>query len=89
MAVPPAAPVLTTATTPAEARLVLVFNERIKLVAGFLNSVGVLFVSYGVVAYVVKGDVAGDVSSLWIFIWAAAGLGLCGIGWRMLGELRT
>jgi hypothetical protein len=89
MALPPAAPVLTTATTPAEAKIVLVFNERVKLIAGFLNSVGVLFVAYGVVAYIVQGDIAGDLSALWIFIWTAAGVGLCGLGWRMLGELRT
>jgi hypothetical protein len=82
-------PVLTTATTPAQARVLLVINERIKLIAGFLNSIGVLFVAYGVVAYVVRRDVSGDTSSLWIFVWAAAGVGLCGAGCKVLKELRT
>ena len=91
MGVPPVPmpPVLTTATTAGQARVLLVINERIKLIASFLNSIGVLFVAYGVVAYVVKRDVPGDTSSLWIFIWAAAGVGLCGAGCRVLKELRT
>ncbi len=82
-------PVVTTATTPAQARVLLIINERIKLIAGFLNSIGVLFVAYGVVAYVVKRDVSGDTLSLWIFVWAAAGVGLCGAGCSVLEELRT
>ncbi len=49
---------------------------------------GVLFVSYGVVAYVVKRDVAPDTSSLSIFIWAAAGSGLCASGCRVPKEIR-
>jgi hypothetical protein len=82
-------PVLTTATTAAGARVLLVINERVKLIATFLNSIDVLFVSYGVVAYVVRRDVAPDTSSLWIFVWAAAGTGLCAAGCRVLMELRT
>jgi hypothetical protein len=82
-------PVLTTATTPAQAQVLLMINERVKLIANFLNSIGVLFVSYGVVAYVLQRDVAPDTSSLWIFVWAAAGIGLCAAGCRVLEELRT
>ncbi len=91
MGVPPSPmpAVLTTATSPAQARALLTINERVKLIASFLNSIGVLFVSYGVVAYVVKRDVAPDTSSLWIFVWAAAGTGLCAAGCRVLEELRT
>jgi hypothetical protein len=85
----PTPPVLTTATTPAQARILLIINERIKLIAGFLNSTGVLFVAYGVVAYVVRRDVPGDTSALWIFIWAFAGAGLCLAGCRVLRELTT
>jgi hypothetical protein len=81
--------VLTTATTPAQARTLLVINERIKLIASFLNSIGILFVAYGVVAYVVKRDVPGDTSSIWILVWTAAGAGLCMAGCRVLRELRT
>jgi hypothetical protein len=82
-------PILTTAATPAQARVLLVINERVKMIATFLNSIGILFVSYGVVAYVVKREVAGDTSSLWIFAWAAAGAGLCAAGCQVLKEPRT
>jgi hypothetical protein len=85
----PLPPVLTTATTPAQARARLVINERLKLIAGFLNSIGVLFVAYGVVAYVVKLDVPGNPRALWILIWAATGVGLCYAAHRVLGDLRT
>jgi hypothetical protein len=87
--IPATPPVLTTATSPAQARVLLMINERVKLVANFLNSAGVLFVSYGVVAYVVRRDVAPDTLSLWIFVWAAAGVGLCAAGCRVLKEPRT
>jgi hypothetical protein len=89
MGLPPVPAVLTTATTAAQARVLLIINERIKLIAGFLNSIGVLFVAYGVVAYVVRRDVSGDTSALWIFIWAAAGASLCAAGCKVLKELRT
>ena len=85
----PAPPVLTTAATPGQARLILVINERIKLIASFLNSIGVLFVAYGAVAYVVKLEVPANPSSLWFFVWAAAGSGLCWAGCTVLRELRT
>jgi len=85
----PPPPVVTTATTPAHAQIILLINERVKLVASFLNSIGVLFVSYGVVAYVVKRNVPPDTSSLWIFVWAASGMCLFAAGCWVLKELRT
>lgn len=85
----PTAAVLTTAATPSQARLILVVNQRIKLIASFLNSIRVLFVAYGVVAYVVKLEVPGNTSSLWFFVCAAAGSGLCWAGCTVLRELRT
>lgn len=61
------------------------YNERVKLLAGFVNAIALGLIGFAILRPLTESLENANLSTLW---WGVAGLALHGIAYYILGQIR-